>query len=29
MFSFVVKMWASSCVMPRTRVSPWITPDFS
>ena len=27
--SIVVKMCASSWVMPRTRVRPWMTPDFS
>ena len=27
--SRVVKMWASSIVSPRTRVSPCTTPDFS
>ena len=27
--SRVQKMWASSWVMPRTRVRPWSTPDFS
>ena len=27
--SRVQKMCASSWVMPRTRVKPWTTPDFS